>query len=721
MARIKESAPQSKNLKKQETTLKKRENRSNTRESIAPEMTENKKNVLTKVTKETGKSVSYTLSKGAKATKESLDKGDSEGVKVVTKGISSSAKLTSNSIKAIQQNKITKKQAQQKFKQKEFSLKKESEAIESKIKKSTEGIEKLQKDIKKDKEDIAKLSKKSGDSIKDKLAEKNKILQNKEKALSLSIKDKEKMQKVLKKKDKELSSLSKGKFKGQIKRKNALKKIGKSPVNLAKQSGNKFRKELESEESEGVKLVSESSLALAKATKKLTKGSAKALKGSTKLNKQSSKVRNANLKFSKRSNKAVKNKPLQKQKLKKSLYQKKSRAVQKQSNKYLATNSLSRFINFFKEGKFSLKALKDFIGGKIALLFGGGIGTILPMLIVGSFIMIAVGILGASTSPQYEEQSGGGKQLSPQVERYRELVTNEAKAQGMEQYVDLALAIIQVETNGMGNDIMQSSESAGFPPNYFNNPTDSVRQGIKHMKQIVNILKAYNKGYENNMKLIAQAYNYGVAFASYVGNKGGEYSLEVSELYSKTVVAPSLGNTTGQTYPYVNEVSKSLGKTYLYLNGGNFMYGDLVNQYLGFGGGNGEYSLPVDNPVITSPFGWRDWSIGGGGEFHRGLDFGNPYGTPIKAIQGGKVITSEFHYSWGNHVVILHQDGKISLYAHQSSIKVKVGDIVQTGQVIGAIGSTGDSTGPHLHLEIAKSNNLSQDNLIDPAVVLGVK
>ncbi|TMW40684.1 hypothetical protein DOY81_014236 [Sarcophaga bullata] len=601
MARIKESAPQSKNLKKQETTLKKRENRSNTRESIAPEMTENKKNVLTKVTKETGKSVSYTLSKGAKATKESLDKGDSEGVKVVTKGISSSAKLTSDSIKAIQQNKITKKQAQQKFKQKEFSLKKESEAIESKIKKSTEGIEKLQKDIKKDKEDIAKLNK-------------------------------EKMQKVLKKKDKELSNLSKSKFKGQIKRKNALKKIGKSPVNLAKQSGNKFRKELESEESEGVKLVSESSLALAKATKKLTKGSAKTLKGSTKLNKQSSKVRNANLKFSKK-----------------------------------------------------------------------------------------IGILGASTSPQYEEQSGGGKQLSPQVERYRELVTNEAKAQGMEQYVDLTLAIIQVETNGMGNDIMQSSESAGFPPNHFNNPTDSVRQGIKHMKQIVNILKAYNKGYENNMKLIAQAYNYGVAFASYVGNKGGEYSLEVSELYSKTVVAPSLGNTTGQTYPYVNEVSKSLGKTYLYLNGGNFMYGDLVNQYLGFGGGNGEYSLPVDNPVITSPFGWRDWSIGGGGEFHRGLDFGNPYGTPIKAIQGGKVITSEFHYSWGNHVVILHQDGKISLYAHQSSIKVKVGDIVQTGQVIGAIGSTGDSTGPHLHLEIAKSNNLSQDNLIDPAVVLGKK
>ncbi len=133
---------------------------------------------------------------------------------------------------------------------------------------------------------------------------------------------------------------------------------------------------------------------------------------------------------------------------------------------------------------------------------------------------------------------------------------------------------------------------------------------------------------------------------------------------------------------------------------------------------NGGYILPVSNPVLSSPYGGRDSPLGFGAEFHRGLDFANPAGTPIMAIADGKVLISGMHYSWGNYIVIQHANGQCSLYAHQSQRIAQVGDTVKQGDKIGLIGSTGDSTGAHLHLEIAKSSDLSQGNLIDPASVL---
>lgn len=71
--------------------------------------------------------------------------------------------------------------------------------------------------------------------------------------------------------------------------------------------------------------------------------------------------------------------------------------------------------------------------------------------------------------------------------------------------------------------------------------------------------------------------------------------------------------------------------------------------------------------------------------------------------------------------MIQHANGQVSLYAHQSKLLVTVGQTVKQGQTIGQLGSTGNSTGPHLHLEIAKSSDLSQSNLIDPAIALGLK
>ena len=124
------------------------------------------------------------------------------------------------------------------------------------------------------------------------------------------------------------------------------------------------------------------------------------------------------------------------------------------------------------------------------------------------------------------------------------------------------------------------------------------------------------------------------------------------------------------------------------------------------------YIVPVKNYTISSPFGIR------GGEFHRGLDLAAPQGEPIYASKAGTVIKAEFHPSWGNVVAIEHEDGTTALYAHQKEYQVKVGDKVKQGQIIGYVGSTGNSTGSHLHFELCLDHSLNQSQLVDPETVL---
>lgn len=85
---------------------------------------------------------------------------------------------------------------------------------------------------------------------------------------------------------------------------------------------------------------------------------------------------------------------------------------------------------------------------------------------------------------------------------------------------------------------------------------------------------------------------------------------------------------------------------------------------------------------------------------HKGLDIGVPYGTPIYASESGQVLSAEYHWSWGNNVLIWHNGTYSTRYAHCSSLAVSAGDYVQKGQIIGYVGSTGQSSGPHLHFEV---------------------
>ena len=119
---------------------------------------------------------------------------------------------------------------------------------------------------------------------------------------------------------------------------------------------------------------------------------------------------------------------------------------------------------------------------------------------------------------------------------------------------------------------------------------------------------------------------------------------------------------------------------------------------VGDSGAAGIFSWPVTG-TITSPFGWRSNPFGGSPEFHPGLDIAAPSGTTVTAA-AGTVIMAQWYGGYGNYVLIDHGSGYSTGYGHLSAIYVSNGQSVSRGQAIGAVGSTGQSTGPHLHFEV---------------------
>ena len=132
---------------------------------------------------------------------------------------------------------------------------------------------------------------------------------------------------------------------------------------------------------------------------------------------------------------------------------------------------------------------------------------------------------------------------------------------------------------------------------------------------------------------------------------------------------------------------------------------------------NAVFVWPVDGPRgVNSGYGYRRRPFGGGMEFHTGLDLRAPLGTPILAAADGVVTMSQYRRGYGNTVVINHGGGLSTLYAHHSRLLVSVGDEVMAGDVIALAGSTGISTGSHLHFEV-----LINGQHTDPSPYLGLR
>ena len=119
---------------------------------------------------------------------------------------------------------------------------------------------------------------------------------------------------------------------------------------------------------------------------------------------------------------------------------------------------------------------------------------------------------------------------------------------------------------------------------------------------------------------------------------------------------------------------------------------------------------PIASGWISSYFGSRVDPFNGHGEFHRGIDFATAQGTQVVAAASGLVTWSRERFGYGNTVEINHGNGYVTRYAHNEKLLVEEGQIVQKGQPISLVGSTGRSTGPHLHFEVLKDGHQ-----VDPA------
>lgn len=140
------------------------------------------------------------------------------------------------------------------------------------------------------------------------------------------------------------------------------------------------------------------------------------------------------------------------------------------------------------------------------------------------------------------------------------------------------------------------------------------------------------------------------------------------------------------------------------------------SKYVSGVGSLTNWGWPTDSGWrMSSGYVYRNSPVGRGRELHTGLDIsGTGYGSKIYATNNGVVKTAGRHYSYGNYVVINHNNGYMTLYAHMSRIAVKKGQTVARGQVIGYVGCTGACTGPHVHYEVWKG---SEYNHINPAIL----
>ena len=109
---------------------------------------------------------------------------------------------------------------------------------------------------------------------------------------------------------------------------------------------------------------------------------------------------------------------------------------------------------------------------------------------------------------------------------------------------------------------------------------------------------------------------------------------------------------------------------------------------------------PVAAGILGSSFGWRIDPLTGHSALHTGLDFPAEPGTPILSAAGGVVVTQEYHPAYGNMVEVDHGNDLVTRYGHASRVWVKKGDLIKRGQKIAEVGTTGRSTGPHLHFEV---------------------
>lgn len=193
---------------------------------------------------------------------------------------------------------------------------------------------------------------------------------------------------------------------------------------------------------------------------------------------------------------------------------------------------------------------------------------------------------------------------------------------------------------------------------------------------------------------------------SLLDRTGVEQDLDIPQLQSYSV-SPKLAATD---LPELKHRLGQLADDIALLEDSSDLLSYALSQQSGFYRSLPTFT-PVNYPALSSSFGWRKNPVSGRNTMHEGLDFSAPFGAPVYAASGGVIVYAGRLGGYGNLVEIDHGNGIYTRYAHTSKILVKNGDIVQQGQTIAQVGSTGRSTGSHLHFEVRLADYPLDPNL----------
>lgn len=225
------------------------------------------------------------------------------------------------------------------------------------------------------------------------------------------------------------------------------------------------------------------------------------------------------------------------------------------------------------------------------------IGSLFP------FLLAIVLFFGVLISAEDDDGGGGssswvtGMNLSAEVLKHQPMVEKYAKEYGISEYVPYLLAIIQVESGGTAEDVMQSSESMGLPPNSLDTES-SIKQGCKYFASLLS--SAESQGIED-INVVVQSYNYGGGYIGYVASNGKKHSFTLAENFARD-------KSGGKKVTYKNPiaVARNGGWRYGY---GNMFYVELVSQYLTVSQVSGELAQKIMNEALKYQ-GW-DYVYGG--------------------------------------------------------------------------------------------------------------
>lgn len=325
-----------------------------------------------------------------------------------------------------------------------------------------------------------------------------------------------------------------------------------------------------------------------------------------------------------------------------------------------------------------------------------GTKALISVIIAGGWIAVLIIVICCIFGAAFHffgDSSSNYISVSAEVEAYTPVIRQYAEKYGVEEYVELIKAVMMQESGGKGTDPMQASES-GYNKKYdrkpgaIKDPNYSIECGIQALKACLNKAGAQDPLDMERIKLALQGYNFGNRYIDWALSRYGGYTpanaLEFSKEQAKTVGTDLYGDPD-----YAEHVLK-------YYPYGNYSYDVIYN-------GPGKLGLPIEGMTqanISSHFGGRASPGGIGSTNHQGVDIAFSTGTKILACESGKITHAGWAGGLGKCVIIDHGKGVQTVYGHMSEVIAIKGQMAMRGQVIGKVGSTGNSTGPHLHLGV---------------------